>query len=241
MGGIAYYHAKGEFICGDLIRCGEILDEALSSIKASGVDRWYMDSLYMAGTICDYRGERDKSVGIFNELFAISKDCSPENSVKALAGLIWNDHFNNLNEGLRRLEALSAANLSKELSILKDLITARMLLSSGQMNESLALFGRVLDAEESGLWGFDIVARKNQMLTIESIVAAYDCGDFPLAIKYGEYIYEKYRVRAVSRNVTACHGFRSPIINTGLRKGRRSIWEKPRSFSIIAAKAPPCG
>lgn len=191
MGGIAYYHAKGEFICGDLIRCGEILDEALSSIKASGVDRWYMDSLYMAGTICDYRGERDKSVGIFNELFAISKDCSPENSVKALAGLIWNDHFNNLNEGLRRLEALSAANLSKELSILKDLITARMLLSSGKMNESLALFGRVLDAEESGLWGFDIVARKNQMLTIESIVAAYDCGDFPLAIKYGEYIYEK--------------------------------------------------
>ena len=191
MGGIAYYHAKGEFICGDLIRCGEILDEALSSIKASGVDRWYMDSLYMAGTICDYRGERDKSVGIFNELFAISKDCSPENSVKALAGLIWNDHFNNLNEGLRRLEALSAANLSKELSILKDLITARMLLSSGQMNESLALFVRVLDAEESGLWGFDIVAHKNQMLTIESIVAAYDCGDFPLAIKYGEYIYEK--------------------------------------------------
>lgn len=92
---------------------------------------------------------------------------------------------------MRRLEALSAANLSKELSILKDLITARMLLSSGQMNESLALFGRVLDAEESGLWGFDIVARKNQMLTIESIVAAYDCGDFPLAIKYGEYIYEK--------------------------------------------------
>lgn len=190
-GGIAYFRAKGEFICGDLIRCGELLEPELAVIEKSGVDDWYLDSLYMAGTIYDYKGDRERSVEVFRKLLAVSENQSPENAIKALAGLIWNDHFNNLSKGLLRLSALAAADLSEELIALKDLITARMLLSAGEMDQSLALFGQVLDAEKSDIWGFDIVARKNQMLAIEAVVAAYDCGNSTLAITYGERIYEK--------------------------------------------------
>lgn len=190
-GGVPYYRAKGEFVCGDMIRCGEILDACMADIENSGVGSWYLDGLYMAGTICDYKGERDRSVEIFQKLLHQSENRSPENTVRALAGLIWNDHFNNLNEGLQRLDSLKQENLSKDLVVLSDLIKARMLLSSGQMDESLALFGHVLNAEEKSLWKYDIVARKNQMLAIESIVAAYDCGKTSLAVEYAERIHAK--------------------------------------------------
>lgn len=190
-GGVPYYRAKGEFICGDLIRCGEILDASMARIETSGESSWYLDSLYMAGTIFDYKGARDQSVAFFQKLLHQSENQSPENTVRALAGLIWNDHFNNLNEGFQRLNSLKRERLNEDLILLSDLIKARMLLSSGQMEEALALFEHVLNAEEKSLWKCDIVARKNQMLVIESIVAAYDCGKFSLAVEYAERIYAK--------------------------------------------------
>ena len=190
---IAYFEAKGEFICGALAKSGKILKENLELIEKHGRQRDYFDALYMLGTICDYSGDRDYSVELFEKLSILSDGVSPENYVKALAGLIWNDHFNNLDEGIARLKKLKTVDISKNLIALKDLITARMLLSDGKADEAVALFGNVLGGDDNGIWGYDIIARKNQMLVIEAIVAAYDSGNPTLAIEYGEKIYSKLK------------------------------------------------
>jgi hypothetical protein len=190
---IAYLEAKGEFICGDLFKCGKILKEKNESMEKYGRECDYFDSLYMLGTVCDYCGERDRSVEIFQKLAVLSDCKSPEHYVKALAGLIWNDHFNNLEEGIARLKKLETVDIDRDLLDLKNLITARMLLSAGKVDEAVLLFGKVLSAEDSGIWEYNITARKNQMLAIEAIVAAYDAGKPALAVEYGEKIYSKLK------------------------------------------------
>ena len=125
-------------------------------------------------------------------MYALTKE-DPVYSIKALGGLIWNDHFNNLKEGAERMRKLTEVALSGKLTVLRDLVFARMLPSEGKMDEALSLYGKIIKADDRSLWSYDIVARKNQMLLIESIVAAYDAGDIPRAIEYGEQIYSKLK------------------------------------------------
>lgn len=191
-GRIEYLKAKGRFVIGDLIKCGEIIEAYLPKIEKCGKKEDYFESLFMLGTVCDYKGERERSVKSFEKLYILAKE-DPIYSIKALEGLIWNDHFNDIKEGMERIRILLEVELSGELTVLRDLIYARMLLSEGKIDEAVLLYERILETEDKSLWSSDIVARKNQMLLIESVVAAYDAGDIPRAIDYGERIYSKLK------------------------------------------------
>jgi len=190
---IAFLRAKGEFICGDFVKCHDILDQNISLLNSHENDEDYLDCLYMFGTVCDLRGDRDRSIEIFQKLFAESEGKDATHTVKALAGLIWNDHYNDIDHGLKLLERLPSDDLDDNFITLKNLLTARMLLSLGNVDKALKLFDEVLNSQTSGLWGYDIVARKNQIFAIEAIVAAYDAGQYASAINFGEMICDKLR------------------------------------------------
>ena len=188
---VAYLRAKGEFVCGDLMKCSRILDENMSLLSRYENPDDYLNCLYMSGTVCDFKGERDRSVAIFKKLSELSEGQDPKHAIRALAGLVWNDHFNQVDEGLTRLHEMENADLDENMTALKELITARMLSSVGKVDEAITLFGQVLARHAEDLWGYGPAARKNQMLTIEAVVAAYDARDYALARRYGEMIYGK--------------------------------------------------
>lgn len=190
---VACCRARGEFVCGNPVGCGRILAENKAIIEANADERTLLDYLYMLGTVADYAGKRDESLSAFHTLLQKSEGKHPDYYVKALAGLIWNDHFNDLANGLKNLSLIRTDECDADIAVQAELISARMLLSAGRMSEALEKFGGVLDSDSESLWKHDIVARKNQMLAIESIVAAYDGGDYARAIRYGEAIYEKLR------------------------------------------------
>lgn len=185
--------ARGEFVCGNLVGCGRILAENKATVEGSADERTLLDYLYMLGTVADYAGKRDESLAAFRRLSEISEGKHPDYYVKALAGLIWNDHFNDLANGLRNLSLIRTDECDADIAVQAKLVSARMLLSAGRVTEALETYGEVLDHDAEDLWKFDVVARKNQMLAIESIVAAYDGGDYARAIRYGETIHEKLR------------------------------------------------
>lgn len=188
---IAYFRAKGEFACGDLLRSKKIFDENETLFESGPHDEEYLDYLYMYGTVCDFVGERNKSFEKFSALSMYASGKNSEFEVKGIAGLIWNGHFNAVDESLKLLERLDKIVVDDELSTMKDLLSARTLLSAGKLQEALARFDAVLDTNFDKLWSCDVVARKNQMLAIEAIVSAYDAGDYNLAVKYGEKILSR--------------------------------------------------
>lgn len=190
---VACCRARGEFVCGNLVGCGKILAANRETIESYADERTQLDYLYMLGTVADYAGKRDESLSAFRSLLKRSEGKHPDYYVKALAGLIWNDHFNDLANGLKNLALIRTDACDADIAVQAELVTARMLLSAGQVSEALEKYGEVLDNDAEDLWKFDIVARKNQMLAIESIVAAYDGGDLERAKRYGEIIYEKLR------------------------------------------------
>lgn len=185
---IAYYRAKGEFICGDLVKSGKILDQNEKLLDGGKCNEEYFDYLYMSGTTADFKGERNRSVTKFSTLLDKAGGVNPDYEVRALEGLIWNGHFNNVDAGLMRLKRLEGISMSEELSTMKDLLSARMLLSAGEVKDALKLFGSVLEKDSEHLWSHDVVSRKNQMLVIEAVVAAYDAGRPDLSIEYGKKI-----------------------------------------------------
>ncbi len=188
---LACCQARGEFACGNLAGCSKILHENKTSIESCADERIFLDYLYMLGTVSDYAGNRDESLSAFSRLLQKSEGKHPDYYIKALAGLIWNDHFNNLSNGIKNLSLINIDECPADIATQAELISARMLLSAGKISEALEKFDRVLNSEAESLWKFDIVARKNQMLAIEAVVAAYDGGDFARAIRYGETIYNK--------------------------------------------------
>lgn len=183
--------AGGEFVCGNLVGCGRLLTENRALLDAHLTGRERLDCLYMLGTAADCNGEREASLAAFEKLKEEAEDRYPDYYVRAMAGIIWNDHFNNLSNGLANLARINARECGQDIAVQAALVTARILLSDGRMEDALAIYGRVLEEDAESLWKYDIVARKNQMLAIEAIVAAYDAGQYALARRYGALLYDR--------------------------------------------------
>lgn len=182
--------ARGEFVCGNLSGCEKIYEENRDLIEKHAPERDLLDYEYIGGTIFDYVGKREKSLEAFRRLLAMSEGKYPDYYVKALAGIIWNDHFNDLADGLKKLSIINLDECDADSVMQAELVSARTLLSAGRIGEALEKYEKVFSGNTDALWKFDIVSRKNQMLAIESIVAAYDSGDYALAVRYGEKIRE---------------------------------------------------
>lgn len=201
---VPYLLAVGEFSYGNLKKVEAILLPVLDNIKELCTAEEYFETLFMLGTSYDWLGNRSESIKWFKKLYTESvKEKNNKYIVRALYGLIWNDHFNNSNEGAEYLQELCAINdLQPEDVYTISLIKARVLLSIGKLEDSKNLYLELLENPVGNIWGYDRDAVKNQMLILEAIVACYDNGLYSKAIEVGEKIYSKLRYRG---NLPECY------------------------------------
>ena len=185
---LPYFRAKKAFLSGEFQVCERLLNNLYSSIEDSELQ---MDALYMLGTSCDILGKRKESAGLFVRLMKLSdsETGNPGFHIKALCGLLWLDHFNNLDDSKLHLEKLKQfCCLSPSESILRDLILARHYLSEGELKASLELFEKVAGGNTSEIWGYDSVSCRNQMLLVEAVVACFDNNLYDRGIALGREI-----------------------------------------------------
>lgn len=151
-----------------------------------------LNALFMAATSYDISGQRQKSTSLFVELMneAINEK-NTQYELFAAIGLLWNNHFNNINDGykyVKRLESFTYDNL--ELANMQKLILARFKLSEGKLKESLNDFKYIMEGNNSFVWKYDIISTRNQMLLIEALVAYYDNMEYYNGISLGKKIFE---------------------------------------------------
>lgn len=185
---LPFYRAKRAFIAGEFQTCSELLLPCYNSIE----DRLnHLDALYMLGTSCDILGKRKDATTFFLELLKATEANSNHVGyyIKALCGLLWLDHFNNLTDAQEHFNKLRWLKyLSPSESILRDLIMARHLLSIGELKNSLDLFSKMSIENASVLWKYDSISCRNQMLLIESLVACFDNNLYDRGIEIGKEI-----------------------------------------------------
>lgn len=185
---LPFYRAKKAFFAGEFQTCAELLIPYYNLLE-SNQNR--LDALYMLGTSCDILGNRKDATSFFLELLAVSEN-NPDYLdlyIKALCGLLWLDHFNNLSEAQKHLEKLHRLdNLSPLENILRNLIMARHLLSIGELKNALNLFDSVVLDNAADMWGYDSVSCRNQMLLIEALVACFDNNLYDKGIAMGKEI-----------------------------------------------------
>ena len=195
---LPYLRAKRAFLGGDYSTCARQLPAICNLLENDG-ER--MEALYMLGTSYDIIGKRKESADVFTRLLDEARD--DKYYVKALCGLLWNDHFNNLENARIHLEKLrQIQHLDDSEQMLKDLIYARYLLSGGNLKESLAFFERVTDTDANGIWGYDSVSCRNQMLLIEAVVAFFDNNQYEKGISIGKRILSRLEGHG---NIAECY------------------------------------
>ena len=185
---LPYFRAKKAFGSGEFQVCEKLLKSIHSSIEEPDLQ---MDAIYMLGTSCDILGKRKEAAELFVRLMKLSESETGNAGfhIKALCGLLWLDHFNNLADSKVHLEKLKQfGGLSPSESILRDLILARHYLSEGELKASLELFEKVAEGNTSEMWGYDSVSCRNQMLLIEAVVACFDNNLFERGIELGREI-----------------------------------------------------
>lgn len=195
---LPYQRSRKAFLSGDYQSAVRLLTSLPDRMERS---RMRLDSLYMQGTSLDIVGHRKESAEVFLRL--LDESVAGDFYVKALCGLLWNDHFNNLESGKAHLERLKAmTDLPSSEALLRDLILARHLLSQGKLKASLDLFERMLDLETAEIWGYDSVACRNQMLFIEAVVACFDNNLYERGIAIGKAIYSRLKGHG---NIAECY------------------------------------
>ena len=147
---IPYLEGVGEFSFGNLKRAVTLIKPSIENIRILCTDEEYLDALYVLGTSLDWIGDRRGSVECFCELYNAATERNNNKYIaRALCGLIWNDHFNNSDEGaawLKKLCAIDDLDAQERLTV--DLVRARMMLSAGELLDSMELYMQTLDASE---------------------------------------------------------------------------------------------
>ena len=149
----------------------------------------------MMGTSCDMVGAREESLSYFDQLLAVAQEEESDfYKTRSLVGLIWNSHFSDMDKLRVTLEELQdkAAGSEAEQTMLR-LVSARALLSQGDLQTAFARFVSVIESPNHDIWGFDHLAIRNQMLLIETLVACYDNEEYEMGAKYGMQIYNRLK------------------------------------------------
>lgn len=206
-----YLEAYGEFLVGDYYKAERLLTDLVDEFSKLKIDmqdseedsRLYMETLYMLGTIDDWQGKREKSVTRFLYLLDLStKQMKTAYMLKAMLGLIWNDHFNDLNAAMNRLQKMESIEKEEEDVFVLDLMLARVNLSMGNLDSAMEIYGKYLTMELDFFSEYDIVSRKKQMMFLETLVCCYDNAEYEKAIHFGESIFDKIKGKG---DVTECY------------------------------------
>lgn len=165
-----------------------------------------LHTLYMISTGLDFLGNRKDAVLGFSQLLEESQKSNlTQYEFYALVGLLWNDHFTNLEEGQKLVSRLVSADfntIGSEDKTLRKLIVARFKLSAGELKAAFNDFIEVMEVKSDQIWGYSTISARIQMLLIESLVAAYDNNEYRKGIELGRYIYDHI---GDSTSVAACY------------------------------------
>ena len=152
-----------------------------------------LNLLYMVATGLDLIGKRDQAVQYFELLYGHARQNKcPQFVFYALIGLLWNDHFSNVEKGkdlIIELDNIDEGLLSEESLMIKKLITARFNMSIGDVRNSLKVFDSILVDQRENIWGYNCYSMRIQMLLIESLVSAHDNYEYKKGIDLGLKIY----------------------------------------------------
>lgn len=221
---LPYLEGAGEFSFGNLKRAASIIAPSIDPIKTICTQNDYLDALYILATSLDWLGDRREALSRFRELYKAANEMGNTKYIaRALCGMIWNDHFNNSEEGvewLKNLSAISGLDARDRLTV--DLVRARFMLSLGDLRDSMALYLKAFADFKGILWGYDRECVHNQMLMLEVIVACYDNGLYVRAINIGKRIYDYLKGRGnlpecYCASWLACSYMRAGIIEKGIR------------------------
>lgn len=167
----------------------QTLTEGEGQIEALCVDEERMSALSCLGSLHDWRGDRAHSVECFERLLELADEAGSDHwRLAAMSGLVWNDHFSNLDQALERLDSMSRAKMSDEDRTTYDLCAARVLLSAGRLDEALSIYERCLDEFDFGVGADPYSFHKNRLLLVETLPACYDTNRMERGIELGRKI-----------------------------------------------------
>lgn len=180
---------------GDYDTAGALLSENLPSLEASLSDEDLMECYYILGSVYDWLGQRGESVEIFTRLRELAARKSDSSYyLRAIAGLVWGDHFTNIDNALTRLEQFSRQHSRDTVDgQMLELIRARILLSTGQLDEALRLYDDCLLSFDFSFQKDVRGYRKNRLMLIEILPACYDMSKFEKGVQTGKQILAKIK------------------------------------------------
>lgn len=163
-----------------------MLETNLEEILALGGAEERLRTLMIIGAAYDWKGERDRSILAFERLLhSARQEDDPRYILSAYQGLIWNDHFNNLQQALESLPLATAAGLGVEEQMACNLCLSRIWLSNGQLTQALASYDQCLADFDFQRCDDFYTYKKNRMLLLEILPACFDNGRYVEGVRRG--------------------------------------------------------
>lgn len=192
-----YPFAMGRCFCqiGDYNSAKRLLAENLPSLKEGLSREDLMETYYILGSVYDWLGERGLSVEIFTQLKDLATEMQDSSYLlRAIAGLVWGEHFTNIEGALAGLQRLSEQTKLNDVDRqMTELIMARVMLSTGRLDEALALYSRSLQSFDFSFRNDVRGYRKNRLMLIEILPACYDMSRFEKGVAIGVEIMQKIK------------------------------------------------
>lgn len=192
-----YPFAMSRCLCqiGDYDAAGALLSENLADLEEVLNAPDLMECYYILGSVCDWLGQRSESVQIFTKLWKLaSQEADSSYYLRAIAGLVWSDHFTNIDNALARLDYFSQQHtLDAVDKQMVELIRARILLSNGQLDQALKLYDNCLLSFDFSFQKDVRGYRKNRLMLIEILPACYDMSMFEKGVETGKHIMTKIK------------------------------------------------
>lgn len=192
-GELPFLEIQRNFVSGNYWKMIDIYNNHIDELNIFCTPVQILHLLYMTATGHDQIGNRQQSLIYFSQLY---KEATNSSSLiykfYALVGMLWNDHFSNIEEGedyIKQLCDIPANNLEEKDQLMRTLIVARFKLSTGKLEEAFIDFSRIVEDDSLTLWGYNSISTKLQMLLLESLVAAYDNNKYIKGIEIGLHIY----------------------------------------------------
>ena len=192
-----YPFAIGRCYCqtGDYASAMKILSSSLAHLEEGLSKSDLMEVYYILGSVYDWFGDRKQSLETFKKLNQLALEQNDGSYVlRAMAGLIWGEHFTNIDYALTHLDRLEEKDdfdqVDKQMA---KLIRARILLSIGQLEEASQIYDEcLLDFDFS--FNKDVRGyRKNRLMLIEILPACYDVNKFEKGVAIGKQILKKIK------------------------------------------------
>lgn len=180
---------------GDYHAVKPLLEENLSKLEKHSEPVELMEAYYILGSVYDWMGQRKESVEIFIKLNTLATEHNHSVYIlRSIIGLIWNEHFTNMDIALRNLKLLSSQDQLDDTELqMAELVYARVLLSEGKLRDALDIYDRCLDSFDFSFRNDVRGYRKNRMMLLEILPACYDMDDYEKGVNTGKLIMEKIK------------------------------------------------